>query len=154
MRLKDYWGANGSRSGLLVLAAALSGCVANSSNPSVAIRSAQSDERGALVDLEFGNGGGRNLIVTEMSYQVSHGESLFPVAQGTWSGSLDLPAHGQARLSLPITFDTPPIEADSSLLHLSGELTFTDQTGFLGMKSMDLTRTSFHADTKAERRTP
>jgi hypothetical protein len=150
MRLKDYWGANGSRSGLLVLAA-LSGCVANSSNPSVAIRSAQSDERGALIDLEFGNGGGRNLIVTGMSYQVSHGESLFPVAQGTWSGSLDLPGHGQARLSLPITFDTPPIEADSSLLHLSGELTFTDQTGFLGMRSMDLTRTSFHADTKAER---
>ena len=155
MRIKHRRLAARPGGGLLIVAfAALSGCVANSSNPSIAIRSAQGDERGARVNLDLANDGGRNLTVTGLEYQVSHGESLFPVAKGNWSGSLDLPAHGQARLSLEVIFDTPPIEAGSSLLHVNGEMTFMDKTGFLGMKSMDLTRTSFHADIRADRRAP
>lgn len=134
--------------------AALGGCVANSSNPLVTIRAARCDEQQAWFDLELANPGGRNLTVTRLDYEVSHGESSFPVANGAWSGSLELPAHGDATLELRTTFDVPPIEPESTLLHLSGELSFTDQTGYLGLSDMDLTRTPFHAEIQAKRGVP
>lgn len=92
--------------------------------------------------------------MTRLDYEVSHGESSFPVASGSWSGALDLPANGRAMLELETRFDAPPIEPESTLLHLNGELSFTDRTGFLGLSAMDLTRTPFHAEIIATRSSP
>jgi len=55
---------------------------------------------------------------------------------------------------LETPFDAAPIETDSGLLHLAGELTFVDRTGYLGLRSMDLTKTSFHAEVESTRRAP
>ena len=132
----------------------LGGCVANSSNPSVLIRSARSDERGASFELELDNPGGRSLIVNRLDYEVGHGESAFPVATGSWKGELPLPARGHATLVLETPFDTAPIEPESQLLHLNGELLFVDQTGYMGLKSMDLTKTPFHDTVDAARSSP
>lgn len=132
----------------------LGGCVANSSNPAVAVRSARVGEREASFELELTNPGGRDLVVTGVDYDLSHGESAFPVASGSWQGDVELPARGRAMVALVVPFDVPPIEPESRRLHLNGELLFTDRTGFLGMRSMDLTRTSFRADVEAQRGTP
>lgn len=138
-------------SSLLLPLATLTGCVANSSNPLIVVESASSDEQKAIFELDIRNPGGRNLVLTELEYDVSHGESSFPVAQGSWSGMLDLPKKGRTHLTLETPFDTPPIESDSQLLHLNGELILADRTGYLGLKAMDLTRTSFRADVTSTR---
>jgi hypothetical protein len=46
------------------------------------------------------------------------------------------------------------MEADSRLLQLGGELFFDDRTGYLGLKAMDLTKTSFRTSIQATRGTP
>ena len=138
---------------MTMLPLSLVGCVANSSNPSVDIRSARMDDAGATLELTLANPGGRNLTLTGVTFEVSHGETTFPVANGSWSGSLELPAKGAATLAVDVPFDTPPLEADSTLLHVSGELSFVDRTGFLGIGAMDLTRTSFSGTSHAARRT-
>lgn len=104
--------------------------------------------------LDLTNPGGRNLVLTRLDYEVSHGESSFPVAHGAWTGELELPAGGRAALSLDTPFDTAPLEPDSELLRLDGELVFTDRTGFLGIGAMDLTRTPFNAEVRATRSAP
>ena len=114
------------------------------------IRSAHSDDKHASFELDLSNPGGRNLRVMRLDYEVSHGESAFPVAKGSWSGDVELKKRDHATLSLDVPFDTPPLEPDSRLLHLSGELFFVDKTGFLGLSSMDLTRTSFRANVEAK----
>lgn len=148
--------ARGARNGFAGLAAALAlaGCVANSSNPRVTIRSAACGQERATFELDLINPGGRNLRVTRLDYAVSHGESSFPVASGTWTGEADLPARGKASLSLETRFGATPIEPESNLLHLSGELYFVDKTGYLGLRMMDLTRTSFQAEVNATREKP
>jgi len=83
--------------GLLVAAltavvGSLGGCVANSSNPLVEVRAASSDDQRASFELDLSNPGGRNLTVTRLDYEVSHGESSFPVSRGEWTGELLLPA--------------------------------------------------------------
>lgn len=118
------------------------------------IRSARSDDRGAAFELDLTNPGGRDLRVTRLDYEVEHGESGFPVANGSWKGALDLPARGHATLLLTTPFDTPPMEADSRLLQLGGELFFDDRTGYLGLKAMDLTKTSFRTSIQSTRGTP
>lgn len=115
------------------------------------MRSAQFNETSAAFDLQLSNPGGRDLVVTRLEYSVSHGETSFPVARGAWSGSVELPSHGTATLALRTPFDAPLLEPDSDLLHLNGELFFTDRTGYLGIAAMDLTRTSFSADIRAAR---
>ena len=135
----------------VMAACTLGGCVANSSNPAVEIRAARMDDAGATLDLALTNPGGRDLTVTGVTYDVSHGESSFPVANGAWSGSLDLPAKGSATLTFDVPFDTPPLEADSTLLHVNGELSFVDRTGFLGIGAMDLTKTSLRGTVTAVR---
>ena len=139
---------------LATVVVALGGCIANSSNPSVVIHSATMDGAGALFDLELANPGGRDLTVTRLTYEVSHGESAFPLASGAWTGELPLPAGGRAELPLRIAFDTPPMEPDSRLLHLVGELSFVDRTGFMGIGSMDLTSTPFRGQIEAREGTP
>jgi len=138
----------------MTLAGSLAGCVANSSNPTVQIRSARMNTSGATLTLALTNPGGRRLTVERIDYELSHGDMGFPLAQNNWTGELELPAQGEAELPLHITFDTEPIEEDSTLLHLAGQLSLRDHTGFLGMNSMDLTETSFQADTEAERADP
>jgi len=128
--------------------------VANSSNPLLVVRSAESDGQRAIFELEFQNPGGRNLTRTTLEYEVSHGESSFPVANGSWSGELELPKKGHATLTLETPFDTPPLEPESQALHLSGELVLADQTGFFGLRAMDLTRTSFRVDVETTRSRP
>lgn len=118
------------------------------------IRSAQVADQQASFELDLTNPGGRNLTVTRLDYEVSHGESSFPVAHGSWSGACDLPAKGRATLVLDTPFDAPPIEPESLLLHLSGELFFVDRTGYLGLSAMDLTKTSFRAEVEAKRTEP
>jgi hypothetical protein len=130
--------------------AALGGCVANSSNPVVSLQSARMSSESAEITLDLSNPGGRDLTVDAVEYELSHGEMALPVAEGTWSGRLDLPATGEARLALIIPFDVEPIEPDSTVLHLNGLLHMQDHTGFLGMSSMDLTQTPFQLDIEAE----
>jgi hypothetical protein len=132
----------------------LGGCVANSSNPLVDIKSAQSNDSGAQIDLELSNPGGRHLTVRRLTYQVSHGEAMFPVANGEWVGEVDLPAGGHTTLSFNAPFETAPPEAGSRLLHLNGELFFRDRTGFLGLRFMDLTHTAFQDDVEATEKAP
>lgn len=140
--------------GVVTLGGLLAGCVANSSNPTVQIRSARMGSSDATLVLALSNPGGRRLTVERIDYELSHGDIGFPLAQDSWSGQLELPAQGESELPLHITFDTEPIEEDSTLLHLAGQLSLRDHTGFLGMDSMDLTETSFQADTEAERTEP
>lgn len=137
--------------GLIGMIAPLAGCVANSSNPTVSITSASMNDTSAAIMLHFDNPGGRHLTVESLDYELSHGEIGFPLSSGIWNGNLDLPAQGQAKLRLSITFDSEPLETGSLLLHLNGELHFIDHTGFLGMSSMDLTKTYFQLDVQAER---
>jgi hypothetical protein len=140
--------------GLILAIAGLGGCVANSSNPVVSTRSARMRPDRAEITLNLANPGGRNLTIQRVEYELSHGEMGLPVAQGAWSGALDLPASGDANLALLIPFTIEPIEADSTLLHLNGLLHMKDHTGFLGMSSMDLTRTPFQLDIEAEEADP
>lgn len=138
---------------LLVTAAlaGLSGCVANSSNPTVSARTASLDNESARIDLRLTNPGGRHLTLTGIDYELSHGQVGFPVARGTWDGTVDLPARGEAHLPIDIVFDTEPVESDSTLLHMIGTLHFKDHTGFLELPSMNLTQTSFQTEILAER---
>jgi hypothetical protein len=133
----------------IAVGTALVGCVANSSNPSVAIGRARASEREASLDLDISNPGGRNLVITRLEYQLAHGEMSFPVAEGAWSGELELPAGGSARLPLRVPFTVEPMEPDSRRLHLNGMLRLEDRTGFLGLKFMDLTATPFQAEIEA-----
>jgi hypothetical protein len=129
--------------------ALLGGCVANSSNPRVAIGNASASQREAAIDLDLSNPGGRDLVVTAIDYQLAHGEMAFPVAEGSWSGDLSLPAGETRRLALRIPFTVEPMEADSRRLHLSGTLRTKDRTGYLGLKFMDLTATPFQVEVEA-----
>lgn len=113
------------------------------------IRSATCNDEMASLALHLSNPGGRDLTVTRLAYDISHGESSFPVATGEWTGDVSLPAHGDATIPLVARFDVPPIEPGSRLLHVSGELFLIDRTGFLGLSAMDLTRTSFRAEVQA-----
>lgn len=139
---------------LLITSTALGGCVANSSNPRATAASASMDNQGAHIVLRLSNPGGRDLTVQGLDYELSHGEMAFPLGSGRWSGELDLPAKGENELPLNIVFDTEPIEEDSSVLHMIGTLHFKDHTGFLGLKSMNLTQTSVQIEIQAERKQP
>lgn len=130
------------------LCAGVGGCVANSSNPVVVAHEVTSDATATTFALEVVNPGGRLLILEEVRAQVSTGETDFPAGAGVWNGSLELPPGGHGMLSLRTVLDTPSPEA-SDLFHLNGELKFSDKTGFLGIDSLDLTRTSFRLDVKA-----
>lgn len=135
---------------LLVVACLLGGCVANSSNPTVAIDHASMTDAAATITLSLGNPGGRRLTINRVDYELSHGEVAFPVADGQWTGEVSLPAGGHAMLTLDIPFDQPLLEPDSTLLHLSGVLGHKDHTGFLGLRSMDLGETAFKLDAEAK----
>lgn len=137
----------------VLLAAApliLGGCVANSSSPSVAVHDARLSGGEATLGLEIANPGGRDLVVTDVEYQLAHGETSFPVADGRWSGDLSLPAGGSVRLDLRIPLAVEPLEPDSRRLRLNGTLHLEDRTGFLGLRSMDLTRTPFQVETETK----
>lgn len=141
----------GSGIGLISLLTLLSGCVANSSNPEIHASSAVMNSENATIRLQLTNPGGRDLTVQSLQYELSHGEMGFPLASGTWSGTLELPAKGEAGLDLMVQFDDEPIEDDSALLHLNGQLEFKDHTGFFGLSSMELTGTSFQLEIEAAR---
>ena len=128
----------------------LGGCVANSSSPAVAVHDVRLSGGEATLDLEITNPGGRDLVVTAVEYQLAHGETSFPVADGRWSGDLPLPAGRSARLDLRIPLAVEPLEPDSRRLHLNGTLHLEDRTGFLGLRSMDLTRTPFQVEAEAK----
>ncbi len=140
--------------GLIVALSMLTGCVANSSNPVVSIASASMSDSSADVTLHIVNPGGRDLTVTSISYELNHGEMGFPLASETWTGQLGLPAQGEADLPLSIPFDDEPIEDDSTLLQINGEMSMEDHTGFLGLSFMNLTATPFQANIEARRIDP
>ena len=140
--------------GLLAAPAWLTGCVANSSNPVVSVRSASLSDDVASILLDLRNPGGRDLSIEHVSYEVSHGSSGFPVAGGSWEGHVILAAGGDARLPLRVAFQEPLLEPDSNLLHISGEISHTDKTGFLWIRSLDLGSTAFVVETEASRERP
>lgn len=139
---------------LLLPALLLTGCVANSSNPRVGVSDATMDNAGAQIHLVVTNPGGRDLTIEGLSYEISHGDLGFPLANDAWTGAVDLPAKGDAAVTLSVVFDTEPIEADSGWLHMNGLLMLKDHTGFLGLRSMDLSETSFQLEFEARRTTP
>ncbi len=132
----------------------LGGCVANSSNPTLAIAGARMSEREAWLGLDLVNPGGRNLVVREIEYQLAHGEIALPVADGAWKGALELAAGGRARLELRVPFSVEPLEPDSRRLKLEGTLHLEDRTGFLGLRDLDMTGSPFAAETEAEELAP
>ena len=132
----------------------LGGCVANSSNPTVALESARMSSRESVLDLDIGNPGGRNLFVHEVEYQLAHGETALPVADGVWKGTLELAAGAHARLELRVPFAIEPLEPDSRRLHLSGTLRLKDRTGFLGLRFMDMTGSPFQVEAEAKELAP
>ena len=140
--------------GLIIAITMLTGCVANSSNPVVSIASATMSDSSADVTLHLDNPGGRDLTVTSINYELNHGEMGFPLASEMWTGQLELPAQGEADLPLSIPFDEEPIEDDSTLLHINGEMSMEDHTGFLWLSFMDLTASPFQADIEARRVDP
>lgn len=133
-----------------LLAAAPAGCVANSSNPTVTVAQARMSASEAMMELDIANPGGRNLVVREVEYQLAHGETALPVADGVWKGALALDAGSHARLELRMPFSIEPLEPDSRLLHLGGTLHLEDRTGFLGLKFMDMTGSPFQVETLAK----
>lgn len=135
-------------------ACSLAGCVANSSNPTVSIDSARMSDSDASISLSFGNPGGRRLTINRIDYELSHGEVALPIADGRWTGAIELAPGGHANLRLELPFDQPPLEPDSHLLHLSGALGHKDHTGFLGLRSMNLSETAFRLDVQATEATP
>lgn len=141
---------------ILALAAplVLGGCVANSSNPTVALAEARMSAREAVLDLDIANPGGRNLVVREVEYQLAHGETALPVADGVWKGDLELAAGKHARLELRVPFAIEPLEPDSRRLHLGGTLRLKDRTGFLGLGFMDMTGSPFQVEAEAKELAP
>jgi len=109
------------------------------------------NDNAASMTLGFSNPGGRRLTIQSIRYELSHGDIAFPVAQNEWAGKLELPAGGEAELTLDIPFDADPIESDSELLQLRGSLFHKDHTGFLGLTFMDLGESAFHVEIEAER---
>lgn len=140
--------------GLLAAPAWLTGCVANSSNPVVSVHSASLTANSAAIVLNLRNPSGRNLSIEHVSYEVSHGSSGFPVTGGSWEGSVFLAAGADAQLPLRVEFQVPLLEPDSNLLHIAGEISHTDKTGFFGIRSLDLGSTSFVVETEATREQP
>ena len=143
-----------ARAGVVTLVLFATGCVANSSNVLVTVSSASMDDRHTDIVLEVRNPGARDLTLDRLDYDLSHGETSFPLASGSWTGELDLPGGASAPLPLSIAFDAEPIEPESGLLHLAGQLHHTDHTGYLGLRSMDLTSTPFQIDFTARRGAP
>lgn len=137
-------------SALALVPLILGGCVANSSNPSVAVGEARMNDREALVVLDIENPGGRDLFIKEVEYQLAHGEAGLPVAEGVWSGGLELPAGKSSRLDLRMPFSIELLEPDSRRLYLNGTLRLEDRTGYLGLKFMDMTGTSFQIEFEAK----
>lgn len=128
----------------------LGGCVANSSNPTVAVAEARMTATEALVALDVANPGGRDLFVKEVEYQLAHGEAGLPVAEGVWRGGLELPAGKSSRLDLRMPFSIELLEPESRRLHLTGMLRLEDRTGYLGLKFMDMTGTGFQIEFDAK----
>jgi hypothetical protein len=128
----------------------LGGCVANSSNPTVSVIEARMSATEALVSLDVTNPGGRDLFVKELEYQLAHGEAGLPVAEGAWRDGLDLPAGKSSRVELRMPFSIELLEPESRRLHLNGTLHLEDRTGYLGLKFMDMTGTSFQIEFDAK----
>jgi hypothetical protein len=132
------------------LIGSLAGCVADSSNPVVTASSATLHADRAEMVLRIEHPGGRDLVITAVEYELSHGDLALPVAEGRWQGEADLPAGGEASIPLHIAFDVEPLEPDSRRLHLNGSLHLEDRTGFLGLGFMDLTDTAFQVEVEAD----
>jgi hypothetical protein len=128
---------------MAAVTALLGGCVANSSNPIVSVTESRLSCEEALIDLELANPGGRDLRVSTIEYQLSHGEMAFPIAEGVWEEGVELPASTQTSVRLRIPLLAAPLEADSRVLHLSGALRLIDRTGFLGIRSMNMSDSPF-----------
>ena len=143
---------------LMIAAAAallsLCGCVANSSNPTVILREARMSAKEAVLDLEIANPGGRDLCVKVIEYQLSHGETAMPVADGVWKGEVELPARKSACMVLRVPFAIEPLEPDSRRLHLNGTLRLEDRTGYLGLGFMDMTGSPFQVEADAKELNP
>jgi len=136
---------------LLGCVATLGGCLSNSSNPVVGVQSCVLDSSRAAFELRVENPSGRHLTLTRVRCDVSQGESSFPLATIDEQHAVDLPAHTSGRVHLAVRLDPTSPEADSTLFHLNGEALFDDHTGYLGVKSLDLTHTNFQIETSARR---
>lgn len=132
----------------------LGGCVANSSNPTVTLREARMSAEEAVLDLEIANPGGRDLCVKAIEYQLSHGETAMPVADGVWNGEVELPARKSVCMVLRVPFAIAPLEPDSRRLHLNGTLRLEDRTGYLGLGFMDMTGSPFQVEAEAKEPSP
>jgi hypothetical protein len=136
------------------MALLLGGCVANSSNPIVTLREARMSAKEAVLDLEVANPGGRDLCVKAIEYQLSHGETAMPVADGVWKGEVELPARKSVCMVLRVPFAIEPLEPDSRRLHLNGTLRLEDRTGYLGLGFMDMTGSPFQVEADAKEQSP
>ncbi len=123
--------------------ALLGGCVANSSNPIVSVTDSRLSAEEACIDLEVANPGGRDLRISAIEYQLSHGEMAFPIAEGVWEEGVELPASKQASVRLRVPLLIAPLDPESRVLFLHGVLRLVDRTGFLGLRSMDMSESPF-----------
>lgn len=127
------------------------GCVPNSSNVSVSIESAQLRAAECALEIRIENPGGRDLTITQVRYELSEAATGLPLGWGDWTGELPAPHGGEATLPLVIGLQSQPLDETSTRVRLSGELQMTDHTGYLGIRSLELTSTAFQAEADAER---
>lgn len=128
------------------VAMALGGCaMPNSSNPTLAVTRAQVSPRSATLDIEIANASDYDLTLTGIEYTVVMGP--LPVADGTWTGSKFLPMDSTVTITLPVVFDSAPLDPNASELEFSGFMTFGD-SGNRG--SMEIGEASFNETARVE----
>lgn len=111
--------------GPLIASGLMVGCAGgNHSNPTLAITHANVSGNQAILDLEVTNPSGNDLALTGIDYSLIYGP--LPVADGSWSGTRDLPKGSTAKLTLSIPFDSLPLDTSASTINLAGEMSLTD----------------------------
>ena len=132
---------------LALLSMGLGGCaIPNSSNPTLSVTNARVAARGATLDLEITNPSEYDLILTGIEYTVVLGP--LPVAQGLWTGAKELAMDSTVTITLPVIFDTPPLDPSAAELEFSGFMTFgeADRLG-----SMEIGEASFNETRRISR---
>jgi len=128
----------------LIAAGMLVGCSGggNHSNPTLQITHASVTGDQAVLDLQISNKSGANLTLSGIDYTLIYGP--LPVADGSWSGTRDLPEGGTARLTLSIPFDGPVLDASAMEINLAGQMSFEDASasGDMAMQSASFDETS------------
>lgn len=103
------------------VALTLGGCaMPNSSNPTVAITSAQVRGDRATLDLQIENPSDMNVEIDSMRWTLNYGP--LPTAEGIWALNALLESNGTYRFTREVRFTNPVLDPSADTLELSGTL--------------------------------